>query len=545
MKAGDRVLTYIVERELGEGGMGTVYLGRHTVLNQQVAIKALSPLLARDQALRERFIQEANIQAGLRHPGVVQVLTADMEGEQPLLIMEYIEGKSLFEVVNFRGKLPVEDALKIMEQVFAAVGYAHRQGVIHRDLKPENVMVMAHGEARVTDFGIARVLGSARLTRTGTAMGSAYYMSPEQILNPDSVDARSDIYALGCVFYEVLSGRPPFGEKAASGTDNDFKIKTAHVNETVPALGSLISDTPEWLASLVMTMLEKDPEKRPASCEAILEQLKAGGKVDSPQSEEAAGKSSSEQKHRTEKEDRPQEKQGKKVFLIMTVAAIVGLFIFFIQSSKTTSDQHASGQNAVPVPPVERAAEIITQQAEQLAQQIEAGNPNNLVLCPENQTEFQDNCWGEHSWPDGEKYVGEYKDGNANGLGIRTWPDGEKYAGTYKDGKVHGKGKFVFVDGEKYAGEFKDGKIQGGGTMTFTNGDKYVGEFKGNKRTGQGVYKYASGAKYVGEFMDTALHGQAIKYKANGSVEESGIYKNGRIVKSEHVDPDSFSHLSK
>jgi len=107
MKAGDRVLTYIVERELGEGGMGTVYLGRHTVLNQQVAIKALSPLLARDRALRERFIQEANIQAGLRHPGVVQVLTADMEGEQPLLIMEYIEGKSLFEVVNFRGKLPV------------------------------------------------------------------------------------------------------------------------------------------------------------------------------------------------------------------------------------------------------------------------------------------------------------------------------------------------------------------------------------------------------------------------------------------------------
>jgi serine/threonine protein kinase len=544
MKAGDRVLTYIVERELGEGGMGTVYLGRHTVLNQQVAIKALSPLLARDQALRERFIQEANIQAGLRHSGVVQVLTADMEGEQPLLIMEYIEGKSLFEVVNFRGKLPVDDALKIMEQVFAAVGYAHRQGVIHRDLKPENVMVMAHGEAKVTDFGIARVLGSARLTRTGTAMGSAYYMSPEQILHPDSVDARSDIYALGCVFYEVLTGRPPFGEKATSGTDNDFKIKTAHVNETVPALDSLVSDIPEWLASLVMTMLEKNPEKRPESCEAILEQIKAGGKVDLTQPEKTTEDPDSKQKKKTEKKDPPKEKQGKKVFLIVAIVAIVGAFIY-VQSSKTPSDQHASDQNAAPVPPVERAAEMITQQAEQLVQKIEAGNPNNLVLCPEDKTGFQDNCWGTDAWPDGEKYVGEYKVGNAHGLGIRTWPDGEKYVGTYKDGKAHGNGTFVFADGEKYAGEFSNGKIQGGGTTTFTNGDKYVGEFKGNKRTGQGAYTYASGAKYVGEFRDTVLYGQAVKYKANGSVEESGIFNNGRLVKSEHVDPNSFSHLSK
>ncbi len=274
MKSGDRLFGYIVERELGEGGMGTVYLGRHTVLNQQVAIKALSPLLARDQALRERFIQEANIQAGLRHPGLVQVLTAEMEGEQPALVMEYIEGKSLSEVLELRGALPIDDAIKIMEQVFSAVGYAHRQGVIHRDLKPSNVMVMANGEAKVTDFGIAKVLGSTKLTRTGTAMGSAHYMSPEQIRRPETVDARSDIYSLGCVFYEVLTGRPPFGEKDASGTESDFEIKEGHVRGQILPLRSLRQGIPDWLERVVMQSLDKEPDRRQSTCEEVLEQLR-------------------------------------------------------------------------------------------------------------------------------------------------------------------------------------------------------------------------------------------------------------------------------
>jgi serine/threonine protein kinase len=276
MKAGDRVLNYIVDRELGEGGMGTVYLARHTALDQFVAIKSLSLMLSRDEALRARFLQEANIQAKLRHPGIVQVLTADMESEQPSLVMEYIEGRSLSEVLELRGALPIDDALKIMEQVLSAVGYAHRQGVIHRDLKPSNVMVMGSGEAKVTDFGIAKVLGSSKLTRTGTVMGSAHYMSPEQIRRPETVDARSDIYSLGCVFYEVLTGRPPFGEKDESGTESDFEIKIAHVNATVRDLNEFNNAIPAWLNHLVMEMLEKEAEQRPSSCEEILEKIKAG-----------------------------------------------------------------------------------------------------------------------------------------------------------------------------------------------------------------------------------------------------------------------------
>lgn len=278
MIAGDRLLDYVVDHELGEGGMGKVYLARHTVLDQQVAIKVLDPEVARKPDVKERFIQEANIQARLRHPGIVQVLTAtQIDGGAPALVMEYVDGRALSEVLELRGALPVDDALKIMMQILSAVGYAHQQGVIHRDLKPSNVMVMATGEAKVTDFGIAKVLGSTRLTRTGTAMGSAHYMSPEQIRRPEAVDVRSDIYSLGCVFYEILTGQPPFGGKEVSGTASDFEIKTAHVSENALAPGEIRKNIPAWLDRVIMQALEKDSEQRQASCEEILSQLKAAG----------------------------------------------------------------------------------------------------------------------------------------------------------------------------------------------------------------------------------------------------------------------------
>jgi serine/threonine protein kinase len=271
MNAGERISDYVVERVLGEGGMGTVYLARHTVLDQQVAIKILDPEVARKPGVKERFIQEANIQAKLKHPHIVQVLTAtQIDGGTPALVMEYVDGKTLSEVLELRGALPIDDALKIMTQVFSAVAYAHQQGVIHRDLKPSNVMVMASGEVKVTDFGIAKVMGSTRLTRTGTAMGSAHYMSPEQIRRPETVDARSDVYSLGCVFYEILTGQPPFGEKDVSGTESDFEIKEAHVRGQAPQLTNLRKDIPDWLEGLVMHTLEKAPEKRPSRCEEIL-----------------------------------------------------------------------------------------------------------------------------------------------------------------------------------------------------------------------------------------------------------------------------------
>lgn len=275
MNPGDRVSDYIVERELGEGGMAKVYLARHSVVNQQVAVKVLDPEIARKPGVKERFIQEANIQLKLNHPGIVRALTATQISDGSLaIVMDYINGKSLAETLALRGTLPIDDVLKIMEQVLSAVGYAHQQHVIHRDLKPSNVMVTGAGNAKVTDFGIAKVLGSTRRTSTGAVLGSAHYMSPEQIRRPETVDARSDIYSLGCVFYEMLTGHPPFGDKYASDTESDFEIKMAHINKNAPGFQMLGISVPTWLGQLVMTSLQKDPDRRQQSCESILRQIK-------------------------------------------------------------------------------------------------------------------------------------------------------------------------------------------------------------------------------------------------------------------------------
>jgi serine/threonine-protein kinase len=474
MQAGDRILSYIIERELGEGGMGTVYLARHTVLDQQVAIKALSPVLARDEALRMRFIQEANIQAKLRHPGIVQVLTAEMEGEQPSLVMEYIEGKSLSEVLDLRGALPIDDTIKIMTQVLSAVGYAHKQGVIHRDLKPSNVMVMATGEAKVTDFGIAKVLGSSKLTRTGTAMGSAHYMSPEQILNPEMVDARSDIYSLGCVFYEILTGRPPFGDKDIEDTDNDFKIKTAHVNEAVPALDTLKSDIPVGLVLSVMGMLNKEPEQRLSSCDAILEQIRIEGGADETQPDKTAARSRGSSK----------EVQRTLMFLASAVVLIGGAW-FFSSPNSQQANLPATDQQAASSPFVDQTVETITRHAKNVALQIAEGNPNRLASCPRNQNLRYDNCWGTYIYANGDKYVGEWNEDQKHGLGVNT----------------------------------------------YANGDKYVGEFKDDRRSGQGTYVFVDGRKEVGGFKDGLLHGLAMQYRADGSIEALGFFENDKLVK--------------
>ncbi len=589
MRAGDRLLTYIVERELGEGGMGTVYLGRHTVLNQQVAIKVLSPLLARDKALRERFIQEANIQAGLRHPGIVQVLTAEMEGEQPSLVMEYIEGKSLSEVLEMRGALPVEDALKIMEQVLSAVGYAHRQGVIHRDLKPSNVMVMATGEAKVTDFGIAKVLGSSKLTRTGAAMGSAHYMSPEQIRRPEAVDASSDIYSLGCVFYEVLTGRPPFGEADASGTESDYEVKTAHVTEAVPAFETVKSGIPAWLATLVTSMLEKEPDQRPSSCEAIVAALEGGRNVENTQiiqgnkkpdwgQTESGRHDFYEDPHKpleASSADSKTDKSRKNAVLTVAVLfAIVGPIVFKLGSDTPTDRQEPAASVGVSTPiheqkannvrptasvevstPIhEQKANNVRRRAEQLALKIEAGNPNNKEPCPQDKNARHHNCWGTYIFADGDQYagrftigdtyVGEFKDGLAHGLGAYTFQNGDKYVGEFKADFLYGLGTY-FSATDTYVGEWRGGKFHGQGTDIFATGDKYVGEFKDHRKNGRGTYTLADGSKYVGEWKDGHFNGLGIKYRVDGSIEESGHFQKGKIIKYEYVDPSIFTRIAK
>ena len=263
---GQRIGEYLLQRKLGEGGMGAVYLGAHETLDQRVAVKVLDAALARNTEVRTRFIQEANIQVYLQHPGIVRVLTAHTQGEYLALVMEHVEGLSLEQALERHGRLPLDRTMHLFGQVLDAVAYAHTRGVVHRDLKPSNIMVQPDGTAKVMDFGIAKVLGASKLTRTGTLMGTAQYMSPEQVLGRSDIDHRTDIYSLGVTFFEALTGQVPFEGRADENTDSDFLIRQAHVGSAPPDPRSICSDIPGPIAQALLRALEKKPGRRFQSC---------------------------------------------------------------------------------------------------------------------------------------------------------------------------------------------------------------------------------------------------------------------------------------
>ena len=261
---------YSLTQKLGEGGMAEVYLGVHEALGQEVAIKILNPGLARDSVVRERFIQEARIQIELRHLGIVSVLTAVTKGEHLALVMDYVEGRTLADIIGVEvGPVPIDRAMPLIKQILSAMTYAHEHGVIHRDIKPSNILVSGDGVVKVMDFGIAKVASSAKLTRTGTTLGTAAYMSPEQIQGAKDVDARSDIYSLGVTFYEMLAGRTPFEPGGADTSDSDYLIKEAQVHRQPPDPREFYPAIPEEVVEVLKKALSKEPRARYQSLEEM------------------------------------------------------------------------------------------------------------------------------------------------------------------------------------------------------------------------------------------------------------------------------------
>src|SRR5947208_7997941 len=200
---GDR---YEIKSLLGTGGMASVYLGTDRVLDRPVAVKVLSRQFANDATFVERFRREAQAAAALNHPNVVSVFDTGSDGDIQYIVMEYVQGRSLSDIIRDEGPLLPERAAEIAEGVAAGLSFAHRAGLVHRDIKPANVMITPTGDVKVMDFGIARAQTADSLTRTESVLGTATYFSPEQAKG-EGVDARSDIYALGCVLNEMLTGR--------------------------------------------------------------------------------------------------------------------------------------------------------------------------------------------------------------------------------------------------------------------------------------------------------------------------------------------------
>ncbi len=253
-----------LEDELGRGGMGTVYLARDLVRDRRVAIKVIHPELVAGTGLK-RFQREIEITARLEHPHIVPLLDSGMAGELAFLIAPYVEGESLRQLIRRRGKLEVDEAVGLTLQVAKALEYAHGEGVVHRDIKPENIII-SEGRAIVTDFGIARSMSDAdqtTLTAVGVVMGSLYYISPEQLVGSREVDARADIYSLGCVLYEMLTGRPPFlGEREA--------IIKQHMFEKPEALANPV---PLPLRETVIKSLQKRPSERQENASELVAAL--------------------------------------------------------------------------------------------------------------------------------------------------------------------------------------------------------------------------------------------------------------------------------
>jgi serine/threonine protein kinase/Flp pilus assembly protein TadD len=252
---------WAVERELGTGGMGMVFLVRHEITGAVAAVKTLFPGMIVNAESRERFAQEAGAQMNLRHPHIAQVYDYIEQDQQSFLVMEYLEQGTLQDYLRRHpGPVRAEQALAWTKQVLGALGYAHQQRVVHRDLKSSNLMIDRDGQMKVADFGIALVSDARRMTSTGISVGTAEYISPEQITHPRQTDRRADIYSIGVVLYEMLTGRLPFIK------ETEFETKLAHLQEDVPAPRAINPAIPPALGAIVLRALAKDPDGRYQTC---------------------------------------------------------------------------------------------------------------------------------------------------------------------------------------------------------------------------------------------------------------------------------------
>src|SRR5687767_5884093 len=260
---------YVIESEIGRGAMGVVFKATDTVLQRTVAVKTVNMALEKDHAdkYEARFYQEARAAGGLNHPNIVTVYDAGKAGDVVYMAMEYIQGVELRTLFVEGQAMGVPQSISIAAQVAEGLGYAHQAGVVHRDIKPANIMVVADGPVKITDFGIARMRASADLTQTGVMLGSPKYMSPEQVIGKRA-DHRSDVFSLGVILYEMLTGAAPFAG------ENVTALMYQIVNFAPPAPSSVNPHVPEMLDFVVAKMLAKPLEERYQDAREVAKDLR-------------------------------------------------------------------------------------------------------------------------------------------------------------------------------------------------------------------------------------------------------------------------------
>lgn len=260
---------YQIIGKIAEGGMATVYKGYHDKLDREVAIKILLPSLARDADIVQRFLREAKTSAMLDHPNIVEIYEVGFQDDEYFIIMEYIPGTNLRDLLRLNAALKNEQIFEIMTGCCSALSYTHDRGIIHRDIKPENIMLRPNGQIVITDFGIAKVKHLARMTALNVAIGTVEYMSPEQVRGSE-VDARSDVFSLGGVFYELVTRKTPFGS-------GDFvDVATRILSQDPIPMRQLNPDIPEHWEKAILKALRKDASSRFRSMQDFLDEINPG-----------------------------------------------------------------------------------------------------------------------------------------------------------------------------------------------------------------------------------------------------------------------------
>ena len=363
---------YEIQEVLGEGGMAKVFLGTDRVLGRTVAVKVLSPQYAEDQQFVARFRREAQAAAALNHPNIVSVFDTGSNGNVHYIVMEYVEGKTLQEVLREESRLTPERGIEIGEAVARALVAAHDKGLVHRDIKPGNIMITREGQVKVMDFGIARATTSDTVTQTAAVLGTAAYLSPEQAQG-ETVDGRSDIYSHGVVLYEMLTGRQPFvGESPVS-------IAYRHVTEDPVLPSRLNPDVPGALDAIVMKAMAKSADDRYQTAQELIDDLRraaegmpvAAAAVLPGATTQVIDRGSHTQVLTGPIEEEMEEEEGRRVgwivFWTLLVLALLGLAAFFLVRALMTETEPVVVPNVVGF---NRAAAVQTLEAEGLEVEV-------------------------------------------------------------------------------------------------------------------------------------------------------------------------------
>ncbi len=258
---------YQIIKSIGEGGMANVYLAYDTILDRDVAVKVLRGDLSNDEKFVRRFQREALNASSLSHPNIVEVYDVGEDNGQYFIVMEYIEGKNLKDLLKKRGKLTTSEVVDIMSQIADGLSIAHDSYIIHRDIKPQNIMILENGMVKITDFGIAMAMNATQLTQTNSVMGSVHYLPPEQASGKGST-LKSDIYSMGILMYELLTGVLPYRG------DNAVEIALKHLKEPLPSIREELPDIPQSVENIILKSASKNPKNRYNDAREMYEDLK-------------------------------------------------------------------------------------------------------------------------------------------------------------------------------------------------------------------------------------------------------------------------------